>query len=69
MTAKDWTEAPVKLVAVHFVPLLVERKTPAPAVPAKRFVPAIPVGLTASDPTARFGKPAFIVVQFLPLSF
>jgi hypothetical protein len=29
----------VKLVAVHFVPLLVERKTPPPSVPAKRFVP------------------------------
>jgi hypothetical protein len=47
------------LTAVHFVPLLVERKTPPSRVPAKRFVP-----LTARALTQALVKP--VAVQLVP---
>ncbi|MBK6418050.1 MAG: hypothetical protein IPF79_02510 [Ignavibacteria bacterium] len=58
------TADPVKpeLTPLQLVPLLVERKTPLPPVPAKRFVPD-----TASDLTSSFGKPELTSLQLVPL--
>jgi len=50
------------LTAVQLVPLLVERKTPPPKVPAKRFVPEI-----ARAKTLVFVKPELTAVQLVPL--
>jgi hypothetical protein len=52
----------VQAVAVQLAPLLVERKTPPPQVPAKRFVP-----LTAKAMTSLFVKPVLTAVQLVPL--
>src|SRR3989337_2966327 len=46
----------------QLVPLLVERKTPPPSVPAKRFVPE-----TARNQTLVFVKPVLAAVQLVPL--
>ena len=56
----------VKPVSVHFVPLLVERKTP-PSVPAKIFVPPAPLGLTARAETFVLVKPLLTAVQLVRL--
>ena len=50
------------LAAVQLVPLLVERKTPPPEVPAKIFVSE-----TASAKTEVFVKPVLAAVQLVPL--
>ncbi|MCC6866806.1 MAG: hypothetical protein IT280_11685 [Ignavibacteria bacterium] len=48
--------------AIQFAPLLVDRKTPPPYVPAKRFVPE-----TTSEYITRFVKPELTTVQLEPL--
>jgi hypothetical protein len=47
---------------VQLVPLLVERKTPPPSIPANRLLP-----LTVRDRTYRFVNPVFTAVQLAPL--
>jgi hypothetical protein len=50
-TARDRTFICVNpvLTALQLVPLFVDRKTPSPSVPAKRFIPPAPLGETARD--------------------
>lgn len=48
--------------AAQLAPLFVERKTPLPAVPAKRLVPD-----TAKALTLVFGKPLLAAAQLVPL--
>ena len=48
--------------AVQLAPLFVDRNTPPPFVPAKRFVPD-----TASDRTYVLVNPVFTAVQLVPL--
>ena len=63
-TVRDQTSKFVKplLTAVQLAPLLVERKTPPPSVPAKRLVPE-----TVRDRTYKFVKLLLTAVQLAPL--